>query len=94
MKKIHIFLLLLFIPIFISAQDQHEVSVIEIEVPVRVTNGSIFVDNLTIDDFELYENGQMQKIKSLYLIKNTNLQRNESPTWTSPNTSIRTGVSG
>lgn len=86
MKKIYIFLLLLFIPLFISAQEQHEVSVIEIEVPVRVTNGSIFVDNLTMDDFELYENGQMQKIKSLYLIKNTNLQRNESPTWTSPNT--------
>jgi VWFA-related protein len=86
MKKINAFLLFLFIPIFISAQEQHEVSVIEIEVPVRVTNGNIFVDNLTIDDFELYENDQLQKIKSLYLIKDATLQRNESPSWTSPST--------
>ncbi|MBN2245609.1 MAG: VWA domain-containing protein [Candidatus Aminicenantes bacterium] len=86
MKKIHIFLILLFIPIFISAQEQHEVSVIEVEVPVRVTNGSIFIDNLTINDFELYENGQLQKIRSLYLIKEAVLQKNESPSWTSPST--------
>jgi len=84
MKKIPVFFLLIFLPAFLYVQEQHEVSVIDIEVPVRVTDGNNFIDNLSIDDFEIFENGQLQKIKSLYLIKDTNLQRKESLSQSTP----------
>lgn len=61
----------------LSSQQQHEVSVINVIVPVRVFDGSNFVDNLTIEDFELYENGKLQKIEALYLTKKTQIERRE-----------------
>lgn len=36
---------------------QHEVRVVNIEVPVRVYKGEAFVDSLTLGDFEVLENG-------------------------------------
>ena len=60
------------------AQDiQHDVAVINIEVPVRVYSGNRFVANLTIDDFELFENGNKQIIEAVYLISKTDIQRRE-----------------
>ena len=53
----------------ISQEIQHEAVAINIEVPVRVFKGDMFIDNLTIDDFELYENGKLQEIEAVYLIK-------------------------
>lgn len=44
---------------------------VNIEVPVRVFKGSKFVDELTIDDFEVYEDGKPQKVVALYLINKT-----------------------
>ena len=60
------------------AQDlQHQVSVINIEVPVRVFKGDQFVDTLSINDFEVYEDGRPQKIETIYLVKRTNVQKKE-----------------
>jgi VWFA-related protein len=42
-----------------------------------VFKGGKFVDNLTIDDFEVYEDGVSQKVEAIYLIKKTNIEREE-----------------
>jgi hypothetical protein len=51
--------------------------VVNIEVPVRVYDGSSFVDDLTIKDFELWEEGIPQKIEAVYLIKKMAVERSE-----------------
>jgi hypothetical protein len=61
----------------ISQEIQHEAVAINIEVPVRVFKSDIFVDTLTIDDFELYEDGKLQEIEAVYLIKKTDIERKE-----------------
>ena len=61
----------------ISQEIQHEATAINIEVPVRVFKSDIFVDTLTIDDFELYEDGKLQEIEAVYLIKKTDIERKE-----------------
>jgi VWFA-related protein len=61
----------------LSQEIQHDVSVINIEVPVRVFKGDAFVDNLTIGEFDVYEDGKLQKIEAVYLIKKTNIQKRE-----------------
>jgi len=54
-------------------QIAHNVSVVNIEVAVRVYEGNRFVDNLTIDDFELYENDIPQKIEAIYRIQKSHI---------------------
>jgi VWFA-related protein len=62
----------------ISAQDiQHEAVAINIEVPVRVFKSDLFIDTLTIDDFEVYEDGVLQEIEAFYLIKKTVIERED-----------------
>jgi hypothetical protein len=56
---------------------QYETKAINIEVPVRVFKGAAFVDSLTIDDFEVMDNGRPQKIEAAYLVKRTNIERRE-----------------
>jgi hypothetical protein len=51
--------------------------VINIEVPVRVFDGSRFVDSLTIRDFEIYEDGIEQRIEAVYLIKERSIERSD-----------------
>lgn len=58
-------------------KDSHLVTVTNIEVPVRVYKGDEFVDNLSLEDFELYEEGIPQKIEAVYLIKRTSITREE-----------------
>jgi len=79
MKK-HILLIgILALGLTILAQEiQHETIAVNIEVPVRVFKRSQFVDNLTIDDFEVYEDGVPQKIEAVYLIRKTNIEREET----------------
>lgn len=60
-----------------SQELQHETGAINIEVPVRVFKGDTFVDDLTIDDFEIYEDGVLQKIEAIYLIKKTQIQQKQ-----------------
>jgi hypothetical protein len=51
---------------------------INIEVPVRVFKGDQFIDPLTMADFEVYEDGLLQKIEAVYLIKKTEIQREDT----------------
>ena len=76
MKK-YIFIIGIFIlGITLLAQEiQHETSAINIEVPVRVFTKGKFVEELTIKDFEVFEEGVPQKIEALYLIKKSIIER-------------------
>lgn len=79
MKKLIVLSITVMLAVFISAQEfQHEAIAINIEVPVRVFKVGKFIENLTIDDFELYEEGVEQKIDAVYLIKKTTIAREES----------------
>ncbi|MBE0712440.1 MAG: hypothetical protein IH583_08640, partial [Candidatus Aminicenantes bacterium] len=63
---------------FAAAQTiQHETKTVNIEIPVRVFKGAAFVDTLMLDDFEVWDNGQPQKLEAVYLIKKTNIERRE-----------------
>ncbi len=68
-------------------QIAEESLVVNIEVPVRVYEGRSFLDNLTIDDFEVYEDGKIQKIQAVYLVNERNIARKEERKRFSPNTS-------
>ena len=61
----------------IPQQVQEEAVVINIEVPVRIFDGERFIDNLTINDFELLEDGIPQKIEAVYLVKKRSIERSE-----------------
>jgi VWFA-related protein len=60
-----------------SQDIQHEAVAVNIEVPVRVFKSGVFVDTLTIDDFEVYEDGVNQKIEAVYLIRKAEITRRE-----------------
>jgi len=68
---------LLFVLTILAQEIQQEASAINVEVPVRVLKGDAFVDNLTIDDFEVYEDGIPQEIAAVYFIKKTSIERQE-----------------
>jgi hypothetical protein len=57
---------------------QHETIAINIEVPVRVFKGDTFIDSLSLEDFELFENGKLQNIEAVYLIKKKSIEKEES----------------
>lgn len=59
------------------AQIQHEVSVVNISVPVRVFDGEKFVDSLKLEDFEVYEDGKLQPVEAVYLIRGSEVRRQE-----------------
>ncbi|MGA2362180.1 MAG: hypothetical protein ABSG73_06930 [Candidatus Aminicenantales bacterium] len=67
--------------LFLSLHPQelrHFAGVVNVEVPVRVFDGERFVDDLTLKDFEVFENGKPQKISALYLIRKANIQKEET----------------
>jgi len=61
-----------------AQQISHETIVVNIEVPVRVFERGKFVENLTIDDFEVYEDGDLQDVVAVYLIKKTKIEREDT----------------
>ncbi len=76
MKKHTILLAILVLGLTLLAQEiQEEAVAINIEVPVRVFKGKKFIDNLTIDDFEIYEDGILQKVEAVYLINKLDIVR-------------------
>ena len=78
----------LFFALFLyPQQEQYEVTVRNIEVPVRVFENNQFVDSLTLQDFEIYENGIPQKIEALYLADKNRVARKEELKAYSPQTS-------
>ena len=79
MKKHTILLAILVLGLTLFAQEIQEQAVaINIEVPTRVFKGKTFIDNLTIDDFEIYENGILQKTEAVYLIKKLDIVREDT----------------
>jgi hypothetical protein len=83
---------LLFFSVFLmslalfSQQIKEEATVINIEVPVRVFSGKTFIDNLTIDDFEVLENGVPQNIEAVYFVKKRSVERSQEKKRFSPKT--------
>jgi len=78
MKKIIPIFLIIVSSLILFAQDQkHEATVVNIEIPVRVFQGDNFIDNLTIGDFEAFEDGVLQKIDAVYLIKKKSVAKEE-----------------
>ncbi len=78
MKRYVLFISILIFGSAFFAQDiQHQVGVVNIEVPVRVFKGRTFIDDLTIDDFEIYEDNILQKIETVYLIKKNSIKKQE-----------------
>ena len=67
-------------------QITHEVRVVNIEVPVRVFDGPLAVQDLTIGDFEVYEDGVLQDIQAAYFIKSSVVERREEKSAFLPNT--------
>ena len=66
MKKHTIFLAIFVFSLTLFPQEiQEEAVAINIEVPIRVFKGNTFIDNLTIDDFEIYEDGVLQKTEAV-----------------------------
>lgn len=89
MKKL-IFLACILIMSHTGAAQQAFVKqslVVNIEVPVRVFDGSTFVDDLTIKDFEIFENGKLQKILAVYLINKRSIERSNEKKRFNPQTS-------
>ncbi len=70
--------LLSFVFTFFAQDHQYEAIAVNIEVPVRVFQGDRFVDNLTMDDFEVFEEGVLQRIEAVYLIKATGIEREQT----------------
>jgi len=70
-------MVLLFSAAYCFAQIQHEISVVNISVPVRVFEGEKFVDSLKLADFEVYEDGKLQPAQAVYLIRASDVRRQE-----------------
>jgi hypothetical protein len=80
-------IVLAFLCFSVYAQQLKEESVvINVEVPVRVYDGHSFIDNLTLDDFEVFEDGVLQEISAVYLIRGRSIERSEGSKKNSPMT--------
>ena len=64
-----------------------EVSVVNIEIPVRVFQGDAFVDSLGFKDFEVLDNGVPQTIEAIYLVRKTEIARTEGKKGNAPQVS-------
>ena len=79
MRKQFLIIGILVLGLILFAQEiQHETIAINVEVPVRVFTKGKFVEELTIRDFEVYEDGVLQEILALYLVKRTVIEREET----------------
>lgn len=76
-KAILLFLVGTLILAPLAQELQHEAIAVNVEVPVRVFKGT-FIDDLTLEDFEIYEDGKLQKIEAMYLIKKTDIKKEEA----------------
>jgi hypothetical protein len=89
MKKLAFLIPVIVLSLYTFSQEifVKESLVINIEVPVRVFKSNIFVEDLTIDDFEVLEDGVLQKIEAVYLVKKRTVVRSEEKKRLSPQTS-------
>lgn len=77
MKNLILVLSLLILAALMLAQQQHDITVRNVTVPLRVFDGDRFVDDLSIEDLELLEDGKPQTIRALYLTRKTSIERME-----------------
>ncbi|MFH2042053.1 MAG: hypothetical protein ABIJ35_05980 [Acidobacteriota bacterium] len=84
MKKTVLFISLCSLTLFPGAQQVRQDSsfvpqslVINVEVPVRVFQSDRFVENLTINDFDVFENGIRQDLDAVYLVKKNAVTRSD-----------------
>jgi VWFA-related protein len=88
MKKTSILAIILLFPSMAGFQEiQHETSVVNVEVPIRVYDKGVFVNDLKINDLEVFEDGVPQKIEALYLIEQSAIKRLEENKRFKPETS-------
>ncbi|MFA9453143.1 MAG: VWA domain-containing protein [Candidatus Aminicenantaceae bacterium] len=77
MRKSIFILNILLLSALLPAQQQFDITVRNVSVPVRVFDGDRFVDDLTQDDFEVMEDGKSQKVMALYLTRKDQIERME-----------------
>jgi len=89
MKKVFLLTASLILSLALFSQEIfiEQSLVINIEVPVRVFKGGEFIDNLSLDDFEVFEDSVLQKIDAVYLMKKRSIERSEEKKRFSPATS-------
>jgi len=58
--------------------QEPDATVVNIAVPVRVTVGGRFVDSLNRDDFVVKENGRLQNVLALYLVRQDAVAREDA----------------
>ncbi len=80
-------LTLLTTPAFSTASVPQASPASTVDITVRVLDGTRFVDDLTIEDFEVLENGTSVKPVSLALVRGRSIVRREGPESFSPDTS-------
>jgi VWFA-related protein len=61
----------------LAQQLAEEAVVINVEVPVRVFKGNRFINDLSINDFEIFEDSKPQKLEAVYLIKKRTVERRD-----------------
>lgn len=88
MKKTLLLTVFVFLGLSLFSQEIfiRQTDVINVEVPVRVFKDGKFVDNISIDDFEILEEGIAQKIEAVYLIKKKTVEKREEKKRFSPKT--------
>ncbi len=86
MKKALLLTAFVFLGLSLFSQEIfiRQTVVINVEVPVRVFKDGKFVDNISIDDFEIFEEGIIQKIEAVYLIKKMSVEKREEKKRFSP----------
>lgn len=84
MKKSWLCCLFIGLCSFIFTVDGEVLQTARVEIPIRVYDKDTFVNNLTMDDFVVYEDGNEVKINSCYLINKTEIRRSEGETDSRP----------
>ncbi|MCK4645982.1 MAG: hypothetical protein KAU46_06995 [Candidatus Aminicenantes bacterium] len=86
MKKALLLTAFVFLGLSLFSQEIfiRQTVVVNVEVPVRVFKDGKFVDNISIDDFEIFEEGIPQKIEAVYLIKKMTVEKREEKKRFSP----------
>jgi len=75
------------LPVILTAGAVPGRTVVSVEVPVRVFDGDRFIDNLTLGNFQVTEDGVPVRPDSLYLVKGRSIVRREETEAAQPDTS-------
>jgi hypothetical protein len=88
MKKTFLLTFFVFLGLSLFSQEIFikQTVVVNVEVPVRVFKDGKFVDKISLDDFEIFEEGIPQKIEAVYLIKKKTVEKREEKKRFSPET--------